>query len=290
MRLLLWTLIWLGNTGTNPSMPVVVFPEHIQQYPYFSSQYCSQHNIQSITITTSKKFEGRPIYQLSQYEVLEFSRNKHDLISKNIIFESLDDTLKTIIGWGDSHLPLRWLENTGARWLYRELQWANKFPELIRYDVYENRDASTSEALKQLGIAFEYERYWSPQSSGTKYLFDIHTEFGQRKGRLELSKKLQPTRFYYTSSDARKTQTFMYRYDEAGRIETLINGTRVTATEYRFKYDERGRVKGIKAYDGGVLEELTDYFYNDTGTLRSVLTTNVNTKEMTIKEFRYSFY
>ncbi|MGB0165428.1 MAG: hypothetical protein ACPF8V_01115 [Luteibaculum sp.] len=289
MKLFYWILIWISATGISTHHPLVIFPDQVFEYPYFGPEYIQQHRIKNIRISTSKKFEGRPIYKLSQVEDLEYSK-QHNLISRKIIFEALADTLETIIGWNVDHQPLRILENTGSYWEYSIIDWQQGFPKKIQIDQYPDRDASALEALVHVGSGIDQTIHWTSSTLGSQLEFELHENYGQELGRINLSPYNQPLEFAAHDIAYKKSSRYIYSYNSAGQINSVRTSGRIAFRNYVFEYNPNGSVKEIKAYQQEKLLSLTDYFYNEEGTLRSILTTRMDTKEMTIKEFRYSFY
>ncbi|TXC75629.1 hypothetical protein [Luteibaculum oceani] len=289
IRLLIWSLIWISSTSIEPTHPLVLFPDHVEKYPHFSNAYAQKHGIKSITIFTSKKFPDRPIYKFGQYEVLKFSTD-YKFIERQTIFESLSDTLETVISWQGRDYPTRIFENTGAQWEYGIWQWKDGLPLRVDYDFYENRDARASEALLYVGNRILETTYWQQDVKGQVLTLVQHNGLGTEKGRIAINPYHRPKQFIATSVSNRRTFNYNYELAEDGRIERIQSGGRLSKQDYLFKYNENGSIKQVKVYRFDELFELVDYFYGSNGTLRSILITNPQSKEMTIKEFRYSFY
>ena len=289
LRLLLWSIIWVNSTGINDRHPLVLFPDHLNNYPYLSNRYAKSNNIADVYIYTSVKFPERPIYKLSQYHKLHYDR-AGKLLNRQIIFEALTDTLNTIISWSGGNNPTAYLENTGRQWEYSTLEWQDGYPSKINYVNYYDRDATAMDALQVVGEPYESAAYWSRNERSGRLEFVLHEKLGTPLGQLQIEPYFKPEQFYYNSNMERQSFRYRYKHDDAGRIEQILHGGRLTQLRHELAYDEQGRIKAVKSYENNMLEVLTDYFYNENGTLRSFLITNVRTKEMTIKELRYSFY
>lgn len=289
IRLLIWSLIWINSASVDSTKPLVLFPDQIEKYPYFSNAYAKKFRIKSIRINTSKKFPDRPIYRFSQYEVLNFS-TEFQWIGKQTIFEALNDTLETVISWQYSDTPKRILQNTGAKWEYSIWQWKEGLPLRTDFDYYHDRDAKASTALLYVGSRVIETDYWQQKVFNDHLSLVKHNGLGSEKGRMDLSPYHQPNSFIYTDQRARKTYKYSYKYNADGSIESISHGGRLVQIRHEFSYDSSLGVKQIKGYRSDRLEEIVDYFYNSDGTLRSILTTNLASKEMTIMDFKYSFY
>ena len=288
LRLLLWTIIWMGQTGVSTQYPCVFFPEQLSQYPYFPIEHVRTKKIKSISIYTSVKFPEREMYKLSQYHVLNYGR-EGQLLGKKVIFEALTDTLQTVISWNEQLKPSFYLENTGRQWEYAALEWKEHYPTLIKHDSYENRDASSIEALKILGNNFK-NSYWTTETFGNKFSIVIHDAYGTPHGQLWMTPPNRPEEFYYNENQERRSYRYRYAMNPDNSIQSMRSGGRINQRTHEFTYDEKGKIKGVRTMLNNEIESLTDYFYNDDETLRSILQTDIRTKEMTVKEFRYSFY
>lgn len=271
---------------------ISVYPNPWKQTHHpFNEKFISLNAVQKIEVQISTKREMDRIRSADQRVVFEFNKQGHITAQKQFKLSGIDSILpgKDTLVWSYTYLESGQIstrtEYLGSGYIdksYRysasgDLQQVTSVQHDLGLEAKRFITSIDSIALVSTDPLIQVYRYYNDYNLPYKEVRLIHDSLGYLVNYSER----------YLRS--KRKEEIQYRYNEKGLLAQMLktSNQRQLETKEIYDYDEFDRPKTRLYYTDGKLIKRREYLFRDDGSLKAILTKDMDSNLITIWEIRY---